>query len=67
MDAELLAKVQEPFYTTRPQGTGLGLAVAQVVARAHHGEFVIESQPGQGTLAGFTLPCHRERVSPSAE
>ncbi|WP_242521655.1 PAS domain-containing sensor histidine kinase [Motiliproteus sp. SC1-56] len=59
MDAALLAKVQEPFYTTRPQGTGLGLAVAQVAARAHHGELVIESTPGKGTQAGFKLPYRK--------
>ncbi len=56
LDAEELQKVQEPFYTTRSQGTGLGLAVAQVVARAHHGIFVMDSKPGEGTRAGFRLP-----------
>ena len=38
----LIAQVTEAFYTTRSQGTGLGLAVAQVVAKAHHGRFFIE-------------------------
>ena len=56
MDAQQLAQSLEPFYSTKSQGTGLGLAVAQVVARAHHGDFFIDSQPGQGTVAGFKLP-----------
>jgi len=56
MSPEQLAQAQEPFYTTKSQGTGLGLAVAQVVARAHLGEFFIISQVGQGTEAGFRLP-----------
>lgn len=57
MNAEALVRAREPFYTTKSQGTGLGLAVAQVVARAHLGEFFIHSQPEQGTEAGFRLPC----------
>jgi two-component system sensor histidine kinase FlrB len=56
MDAELLSKAQQPFYTTKSHGTGLGLAVAQVVARAHHGEFCLSSTVGKGTQAGFILP-----------
>ncbi|MCW9051999.1 MAG: ATP-binding protein [Motiliproteus sp.] len=56
MDADELLRVQEPFYTTKSQGTGLGLAVAQVIARAHHGRFEIQSAAQQGTQAGFVLP-----------
>lgn len=56
MNAEQLAQSLEPFYSTKSQGTGLGLAVAQVVARAHHGDFYINSDEGQGTVAGFKLP-----------
>lgn len=58
--AELLEQITEAFFTTRPQGTGLGLAVAQVVAKAHRGRFHIESQVAPasvtGTRAGFLLP-----------
>ncbi|HEY5717547.1 MAG TPA: ATP-binding protein [Motiliproteus sp.] len=63
MSAEQLEQAQQPFFTTKSQGTGLGLAVAQVVARAHLGEFFIYSQPGQGTEAGFRLPY---RTPPTA-
>jgi two-component system sensor histidine kinase FlrB len=58
-------RAREAFYTTRPQGTGLGLAVAQVVARAHQGVFFIrgaetsdwpETEKSRGTVAGFRLP-----------
>lgn len=58
---ELLEQIKEPFFTTRPQGTGLGLSVAQVVAKAHKGQFFIESECAPsvetGTCAGFVLPC----------
>ncbi|MEH6578090.1 MAG: ATP-binding protein [Amphritea sp.] len=56
MDQELCAKVLEPFYSTKSHGTGLGLAVAQVVARAHHGEFRLHSNVGEGTRAAILIP-----------
>jgi two-component system sensor histidine kinase FlrB len=63
----LLEQITEPFFTTRPQGTGLGLAVAQVVAKAHKGHFFIESEcrPDMhtGTRAGFLLPCQNPDVA----
>lgn len=57
MDADTVAKAMEPFYTTKSHGTGLGLAVAQVVAHAHHGQFLLHSLPGQGTVASLLLPA----------
>lgn len=64
MDNDALQKAMEPFYTTKSHGTGLGLAVAQVVAHAHHGNFTLQSQPGVGTIATLLLPasCSSETV-----
>lgn len=65
-------RAREAFYTTRPQGTGLGLAVAQVVARAHQGDFFIRStrdadwpasEKTHGTVAGFRLPVSEAGVT----
>ena len=56
MDDETVSRALEPFYTTKSHGTGLGLAVAQVVARGHHGDFLLQSAPGAGTTATFSLP-----------
>jgi two-component system sensor histidine kinase FlrB len=56
MDQHTRDQAMQPFYTTKSHGTGLGLAVAQVVARAHHGRFELESAPGQGTRAALLLP-----------
>jgi len=56
IDPELLPRVRELFVTTKSQGTGLGLAVVQAVARAHGGAFDLQSQPGQGTRATLLLP-----------
>ena len=51
-----MKNLQEPFFTTKSQGTGLGLTVVRSVAQAHHGAFELHSQPGVGTQAILTLP-----------
>ncbi len=53
---ELQSKILEPFFTTRQQGTGLGLAVVQMVCHAHKGRLTLQSQPGQGTCFTLSLP-----------
>lgn len=60
MDAAILQQAQEPFFTTKSHGTGLGLAVARVVAKAHGGVFSLHSQSGVGTMAQFRLPCKKK-------
>ena len=56
MSPDILAKAGDLFVTTKSQGTGLGLSVVQAVVRAHSGEFLLESQAGQGTCANLLLP-----------
>ncbi|WP_213876045.1 ATP-binding protein [Pseudomonas sp. dw_358] len=53
---EILARLGEPFFTTKTTGTGLGLTVVQAVARAHQGELVLQSRVGRGTCAIVRLP-----------
>jgi signal transduction histidine kinase len=53
---EDMQRIFEPFFSTKDDGTGLGLAVAQRVARAHGSELTVESKPGQGTTFRFALP-----------
>jgi two-component system sensor histidine kinase FlrB len=57
---ELREKLFEPFFTTRSQGTGLGLAVVQAVAQTHQGQAWCESVPGQGSCFGMDLPVHNK-------
>ena len=54
-----LEHVQEGFVTTKQHGTGLGLMVVKAIARAHHGQFEIDSVEGVGTTASLTLPLVR--------
>jgi len=58
MDAETLARATEPFFTTKGvgKGTGLGLSMIQGLATQSGGQFVLKSQPGQGTTAELWLP-----------
>ena len=56
IDKATLARLGEPFFTTKTTGTGLGLAVVQAVARAHQGELQLRSRPGRGTCATLVLP-----------
>ncbi|MEK7473999.1 MAG: ATP-binding protein [Candidatus Coatesbacteria bacterium] len=46
-----LARVTEPFFSTKPGRLGLGLAISQDLARRHGGTLVIDSAPGRGTTA----------------
>ncbi|AKA25913.1 sensor histidine kinase [Pseudomonas chlororaphis] len=56
IDAAVLARLGEPFFTTKATGTGLGLTVVKAVARAHQGELLLRSRPGRGTCALVVLP-----------
>ncbi len=56
MNAEHSSKVFQPFYTTKKQGTGLGLAVVEAVAKAHNGTVIIRSSEGVGTDVCIRLP-----------
>ncbi len=56
MSAEQLAHIFEPLYTTKPEGTGLGLYIAQEIMAAHAGHVTVESTIGQGTTFILTLP-----------
>lgn len=57
MAGETLARLFEPFFTTRAEGTGLGLAIARGVARAHGGGIEASSSPGHGTRFLMWLQC----------
>jgi signal transduction histidine kinase len=46
----------EPFYSTRADGTGLGLTIVQRIVKAHGGDVAIDSTPGLGTRVRVTLP-----------
>jgi PAS domain S-box-containing protein len=57
---EVLPRVGEPFFTTKQEGTGLGVAMAQRILERHGGTLVFESAPGHGTIARVSLPAEVE-------
>jgi two-component system, NtrC family, sensor kinase len=61
---ENVAKIYDPFYTTKGvgQGTGLGLAVSYGIIQEHAGRISVESTPGKGTTFRITLPTARVRA-----
>jgi PAS domain S-box-containing protein len=60
MSAEVLKHAQEPFYTTKTNGSGLGLTIASQIARDHSGEIRIESREGLGTTVALRFPAATE-------
>ena len=57
--AAALARVFDPFFTTRAQGSGLGLSICQSIVREHGGIISIESVVGQGTAVIIDLPVEK--------
>jgi signal transduction histidine kinase len=57
MPDEVLARIGTPFFTTREEGTGLGVALARATFVRHGGTLEYASQPDEGTTATATLPA----------
>jgi two-component system sensor histidine kinase HydH len=53
---EHLENIFNPFFTTKPNGVGLGLAIVSKIADEHNGQIYVFSQPGSGTRFELTLP-----------
>jgi len=63
---EELARVFEPFYTTKSSGTGLGLAIAYRIMEDHGGTIQVSSTTGNGTTVVMTFPVTVEEAQPLA-
>ena len=56
INKELRKKIFEPFHTTKPYGTGLGIPIVKRIVRAHGGQVAFDSIEGDGTIVYVILP-----------
>ncbi len=56
IDAQTLHRIFDPFFSAKPNGLGMGLAISRAIVEAHGGRLWAESAPGSGASFHFTLP-----------
>jgi signal transduction histidine kinase len=57
LSAENLGRLFEPFYTTKPNGMGMGLSICRSIIEAHGGRLWATGHASQGALFRFTIPA----------
>jgi signal transduction histidine kinase len=60
IDPKNLESIFNPFFTTKPDGVGLGLAICSKIVDEHGGHLTVESTPGEGSVFHVLLPLRRE-------
>jgi two-component system sensor histidine kinase AtoS len=61
--ANVRERIFDPFFSTKPSGTGLGMAIARRIIESHYGSIEIESSEGQGSSVTLRLPGYPEEKS----
>ncbi len=65
--ADHLARIFEPYFSTKAEGSGLGLAGAYSIVNNHHGHIAVVSEPGYGAVFTIFLPASGKPFPPPAE
>lgn len=60
---ELMSKIFEPYFTTKPNGNGLGLATSYSIIKKHNGHMAVRSKVGEGTKFFIYLPASENNVN----
>jgi nitrogen fixation/metabolism regulation signal transduction histidine kinase len=66
MSPDILARIFEPYFTTKGAGTGLGLPIVKKIVLEHRGSIAVWSEPGEGTRFTLVLPMEVEARHESA-
>jgi len=53
---DVMEKIFVPFYSTKPEGSGIGLSLSRQIVRMHNGQILVESEEGKGTIFKVMLP-----------
>ena len=59
IDENNIERLFEPFYTTKPEGLGMGLSISQTIIKAHGGTMEASNNLKGGATFAFTLPINR--------
>ena len=60
---EIMDKIFEPYFTTKPFGTGLGLTIVFKIVKEHYGDISVSSRAGEGTTVSLALPLpQKEKI-----
>ena len=63
LDAQTLDRIFDAFFTTKPEGMGMGLSISRTILEAHGGRLWATPHGGPGAIFQFTLPMHGESES----
>jgi signal transduction histidine kinase/ActR/RegA family two-component response regulator len=63
---DVLPRIFDPYFTTKPDGSGLGLATAYAIITKHGGNLSVQTKPGDGTVFIIDLPASEESPAPQA-
>ncbi len=60
---DIMDKIFEPYFTTKPFGTGLGLTIVFKIVKEHFGDISVHSRVGEGTTVTLALPVpQKEKI-----
>jgi signal transduction histidine kinase len=63
LDAQMVDQMFDAFFTTKPEGMGIGLSISRTIVEAHGGRLWATPNDGPGATVQFTLPVGSERVA----
>ncbi len=63
IDPQIIDRIFDSFYTTKPGGMGMGLSISRSIVQAHGGRIWATANDGQGTIVHFTIPKYHQEES----